>query len=110
MNDDGQQVEAIERESMEFDVVIVGAGPSGLSAAIRFKQVANEAGEDLSVATRPMTGWGALDQSALPTQPWWTPSRGIKGSLSAGGQRPIPAVSPMRCSSKPWRSPSPIPK
>src|SRR6201982_3362667 len=28
-----------ERESMEFDVVIVGAGPSGLSAAIRLKQV-----------------------------------------------------------------------
>ena len=28
-----------ERESMEFDVVIVGAGPSGLSAAIRLKQI-----------------------------------------------------------------------
>ena len=30
---------AIERESMEFDVVIVGAGPAGLSAAIRLKQI-----------------------------------------------------------------------
>ena len=29
----------IERESMEFDVVIVGAGPAGLAAAIRLKQV-----------------------------------------------------------------------
>jgi electron-transferring-flavoprotein dehydrogenase len=29
----------IERESMEFDVVVVGAGPAGLSAAIRLKQV-----------------------------------------------------------------------
>ena len=29
----------IERESMEYDVVIVGAGPSGLSAAIRLKQL-----------------------------------------------------------------------
>ena len=29
----------IERESMQYDVVIVGAGPSGLSAAIRVKQL-----------------------------------------------------------------------
>src|SRR6187402_958401 len=29
----------IERESMEFDVVIVGAGPAGLAAAIRLKQL-----------------------------------------------------------------------
>ena len=39
----------MERESMEFDVVIVGGGPSGLSSAIRLKQLANEAGKDLSV-------------------------------------------------------------
>ena len=31
--------EIIERESMEYDVVIVGAGPAGLSAAIRLKQL-----------------------------------------------------------------------
>ena len=39
----------MERESMEYDVVIVGAGPSGLACAIRLKLLAEERGREVAV-------------------------------------------------------------
>ncbi len=37
------------RESMAYDVIVVGAGPAGLAAAIRIKQLAGQQGQDISV-------------------------------------------------------------
>ncbi len=42
--------DVIEREAMDYDVVIVGGGPAGLCSAIRLKQLAAAAGAEISVA------------------------------------------------------------
>ena len=41
--------QASERESMEFDVVIVGAGPAGLATACKLMQLAQAGGKEVNV-------------------------------------------------------------
>ena len=85
----------MEREAMEFDVVIVGAGPAGLAAAIRLKQLAAEAEEEIAVCVLEKgseVGAHILSGAVLETQaldellPDWK-ERGAPLNTPAGEDR-----------------------
>ena len=64
-----------EREFMEYDIVIVGAGPSGLACAIRIRQLCAERGHDLSVCviekgSEVGGGWCRLGLGDGPADRW----------------------------------------
>ena len=74
---------------MEFDVVIVGAGPAGLAAAIRIKQLAAEKGEEVSVVVLEKGSEVGASCSALRTairQSAWRRQSSVHGVCVASAR------------------------
>ena len=77
----------IQRDVMTYDLLIVGAGPAGLSAAIRAKQLASAAGKELSVCVLEkaaqvgahILSGAVIDPSSLDELlPFWKDSSPLK--------------------------------